>query len=102
MFNLPFRAVDKIESDTVNSRWWKLPKECEDDFKGFPVIDKAHSGGQASGLESFFDIYKAYWRLLRSYTEELEELTKSFIKNDLRKIEIFVNLLSVQRSETPY
>lgn len=47
--------------------WWKLPKECEDDFKGFPVIDEACSGGQASGLESLFDIYKAYWRLLKSY-----------------------------------
>lgn len=51
--------MDKIKSETVDSCWWKLPKECEDGFKDFLVMDKACSGGQAS-LESFFDIYKGY------------------------------------------
>lgn len=68
MFNFPFQAMDKVQFEIVNSCWWKLPKECEDGFKGFPLIDKACSGGQASELESFFDLYKGYWRLLKSHT----------------------------------
>nr|XP_048717446.1 tigger transposable element-derived protein 1-like [Caretta caretta] len=65
------QAMDAIKPETVNACWQNLWKECVNDFKGFPTIDKEVKRivqvTRQVGGDSFVDILE----------EEIEELTES-------------------------
>ncbi|KAG6933523.1 tigger transposable element derived 1, partial [Chelydra serpentina] len=86
------QAMDAIKPETVNACWRNLWKDCVNDFKGFPAIDKeveciVQVARQVGG-DGFVDILKEeIEELIEGHretltNEELQELIKSSAEDE--------------------
>ncbi|KAH1185710.1 hypothetical protein KIL84_018459 [Mauremys mutica] len=86
------QARDAIKPETVNACWRNLWKECVNDFKGFPTIDKevkriVQVARQVGGDRFIYILEEEIEELIENHREtltnkELEELIKSSTEDE--------------------